>query len=298
MKNKNSRKIIIGIIVVLILVLFGIVIANVYVPDQKKPSKKETETKPAIPDKTYDDEKMNTVVKMVKDFNAYLVDETKNNEDFAKLTGQPDNTFMTMVGDDSYENTLDFGDYTDDVMPLISDNVKVRKKYSKNLAQKIKSYYTWEFVGDPLYTEDKSQLMQIIKFKPFSYRLYQRDLDELVNYLLDKSNNDDLSESAETIALFYSAKTKAMQILDKQLDDYECPKTYEISMIYNINGDNITCDNCNEHMNDVQGDYVDELYYRNGVDFYEQHKDERVENIIKKAIKNGTYDSKNPLQIS
>lgn len=297
-KMKN-RKILIIFLIILIVIGFAVIGVNLYSKDstpskeQKKPEKKEP---PVVELQEELDDNQKKAQDMSKQFNQYLVDSTKTANDYYELTGIEPKYFAPMVGSDSSQEQPFIEELRAQISEDFSEYDKALEKYSSSLSSTIKKHYTFKLKGNPLYTEDKKQLLQIVEIKPFSYVMYKNDLQEVTNKILSLAKIKVEGEDAKTMLSVYKARVKAMEILDSQLSAYKNKKTQEANLIYDI-GDKVKCNNCHFYINDVQGFYLDEVKIVDKISNYEKNKKVRINKIIDDAVSNKILNKNNPLKL-
>lgn len=238
------------------------------------------------------DENQRKVQEAAKLFNSYLLDDTKTTTDYSNLTGIQANYFDPMVGNDSDSQYNILNEYPGYFTEDFTEYENMQNKYASNLTKEIQDNFSLKLKGNPLYTDDKKQLMQIVEVTPFNYTEYQYDLREVQNKLLEIAKIKK-KEKIESYPSLYKAHVKAMEILNTNLSEYRSKKKFEANMIYNL-GSTITCNNCHFYINYVEGAYLDSVMpYEN----YVKTKDVRIEKLINNAISKGILDKKNPLEL-
>lgn len=293
MKNKKSMLILAGIIATIgiCLLLLSMFFPNNNNKKQKKekPIDYNVEVTESIKELDKNQKEVQEVVKL---FNSYLLDTNKTTIDYEKLTGIQENYFVPMVGADSISLHHIPEEYAASVKEDLSAYDKKQRKYANNLAKAIKENFSLILQQEPLYTDNNKQLMQIVSVKPFSYTLYEMDVKELQSALLDLAGIKE-SESIEVLPQMYKSLVKAMEILDSQLSNYKNEKEFETNLIFDI-GKTITCNNCHLYINYAEGAYLDSVMPQEN---YDDTKEQRIDEIINKAIDEGILDKKNPLKL-
>lgn len=292
--KKNSK-----IIIVLILVILAGLLVFLGTQQIEKPGKKEEPEKeqqePPIPEYEYLDENQKYVIDNIVSLNEYMTDPTKTRKDFGKLTNNESKFYQPMVGKEAYHSYGITEIFESTVKNQLASYITAQKVYITKLEKLIKETYKYELVGTPLYTEDKSQLMQQIKVTPFNYELYEKDLTTIQEYLLKQINKENLEETAEDEIFRYKSRIKAMDILNGQLDNYKPDETIETNIVYNVK-DKKDCYSCMFYMNYARGVYSTKNIKGTEV-VYEKNKTQRLNNIITKAKADNMYDSKDPLKL-
>lgn len=292
--KKNSK-----IIIVLILVILAGILVFLGTQQIEKPGKGENPVKgqqdPPIPEYEYLDENQKYVIDNVVALNDYLIDPKKTSNDFGKLTNNEAKYYQPMVGKDSLHNIGITEIFESTVKNQLASYITAQKVFVTKLEKIIKETYKYELVETPLYTEDKSQLMQQIKVTPFNYELYKRDLSTIQEYLLKQINKEELKETAEDEIYRYKSRIKAMDILNSQLDNYKPDETIETNIVYNVK-DKKDCYSCMFYMNYATGVYSTKNL-KGLDDVYAKTQNERLNNIIAKAKNDKIYDSNDPLKL-
>lgn len=292
--KKNSK-----IIIVLILVILAGLLVFLGTQQIEKPGNKEEPAKeqqePPIPEYEYLDENQKYVIDNMVSLNAYLIDSTKTRKDFGKLTNNESKYYQPMIGKEAFHNMGITDIFESKIKDQLVTYSNAQKVYSAKLEKLIKETYKYELVGTPLYTEDKSQLMQQIKVTPFNYELYDRDLTLVQEYLLKQINKENLQETAEDEIYRYKSRIKAMDILNSQLDNYKPDETIETNIVYNVKGEK-NCYSCMFYMNYAKGVYSTKNI-KGTETVYENTQEQRLNNIITKAKADNMYDSKDPLKL-
>lgn len=291
----KSRNILITIIlfITIILISVGIYLSS-NVKEKEKPAKQQQES--PIPEYEYLDENQKYVIDNIVSLNQYITDSTKTSKDFGKLTGNSANYYSPIVGPDAVENIGIIDIFETQVKDKLTEYSLAHKKLSKNLEKAIKETYKYELVELPLYTEDKSQLMQQIKVTPFDYGLYQRDMQTVQEYLLGLINKKELKETAEDEIYRYKSRIKAMEILDSQIAKYKSQTSYETNIVYNVK-DKKDCYSCMFYMNYAKGEYSSEIV-QNGKLVYENKQQSRLNTIINEATTKAVFNKEKPLELA
>lgn len=296
MKNNFKKKMMIFGIILAIVGFVSLPIGFLLMNNNNnnEPEKKENnEGKIEIVEQTKElDENQKKVQEAAKLFNSYLVDSTKSTVDYEKLTGIQENYFDPMVGVNSNSQYNVLNEYPEIFTEDYSQYKTMQTKYAENLANAIKENFAFKLRGIPLYTEDKKQLMQVVDVTPFSYTLYQLDLSEVQNKLLDMAKVEK-KDSLESFPALYKSHIKAMEILDSHLAEYKNKKKFQTNMIYDI-GDSITCNNCHFYINYAEGVYLDSVMPEEN---YDNKKNKRINKIISEAKKNGIINENKPLEL-
>ena len=296
----NKKKSKIAVIIICLFVFIGmvsIILGILYssTSSNKKDDKPNVNKYPTVEDKALD-ENQKKVQKLSSEFNKYLVDATKTANDYYELTGIEPKFFSPMVGKDSTQEQEIPSEYKKKIKDDLTEYDKALEKYSKKLSDTIKEHYKFELVETPLYTENKKQLMQKVKIRPFSYIMYRNDLQEVMQNLLTMANINVEKESAESIKSIYMARVKAMEILQTNIDEYKNTKEEETNLIFDI-GKKIKCSNCQFYINNAQGFYLDEVKAYATYNNYEQNKSARISKIIDNAVSQKVLDKSNPLSL-
>lgn len=291
--KKNSK-----IIIVLILVILAGLLVFIGTQQLIKMGKKEDPTQqqePPIPEYEYLDENQKYVIDNIVSLNEYLIDSTKTRKDFGKLTNNESKYYQPMVGKEAYHSYGITEIFESTIKNQLASYINAQKVYVTKLEKLIKETYKYELVGTPLYTKDKSQLMQQIKVTPFNYELYDRDLTTIQEYLLKQINKENLEETAEDEIFRYKTRIKAMDILNSQLDNYKPDETVETNIVYNVNGEK-NCYSCMFYMNYAKGVYSTKNI-KGTETVYENTQEQRLTSIISKAKEDNIYDESDPLKL-
>lgn len=299
MDKKKKTKIVVGISLVFIsicLIILGIFLGG----EKKEKAPGENNNNLEKYDKMLGvklDELQRKVIDLSFEFNDYLVDPTKGNKDYSKLTKLPANHFLPMVGNEALQNIIFPKDYLKKVDKKEAlKYADAQKKYNNNLEKMIKKDFEFKIKEVPLYTENENQLMVISEVKPFGYTKYRKDLNEISTELLALSGENIQEENEKTAFLFYKAKVKALEILDANLNEYKNDKWFIANLVFDL-GDTIKCSNCDIYINDAQGMYLEDVKFENGQDTYMLNKDQRIKNILDKAIQEGILKKEKPLEL-
>lgn len=124
---------------------------------------------------------------------------------------------LIMVGKDAYQRKRP----ADEIIQKYDLNSYAfeAERLSSNLEEKIKDNYSVKTIKT---SKENNFYVSKINYQTFYYAAYVGDLKSLETEILAKTglHYDDKSEKDEEIANKYKAKVKAMQILDKHLDNY------------------------------------------------------------------------------
>jgi|GEM_PF-3228748 len=224
----KKSKLIIIIAISLVVVMSGI--AGFIIFFNKKEDSKSTptptQTQTEIPQPYTSDVVTNeTDTKKLMDYTNYLILNGASMNELRKAfntegVGHAD----ILTGDDSYLRLKP----SDELIERheLSDYVKKASSYATRVEEKIKANFAYELV-DVEANEAGNAVMISVKVKAYLYKSYLSDLNGLQNKLLEEAGRKKLLDSYrggemsdELTVAMYKAKVKAMEILDKYLDDY------------------------------------------------------------------------------